>query len=310
MTHAAAATTTAATNTAATPVADLSMIPALPGQVNAPLMLDFARPFVPQVQTYFEGLGNDARGNSRVALVGQGVAAILCLPALEMLGGLPVVIFKGFATDAPLVEVDLKEFRHVIARDRRKERSNGEAFAGFTVIDGSGRGLSRPDPENPEDRTPDQLGELAAQLGCGVDEIRVLSCQAGNRGQVDLTSAEGAIAGMVDQLVGLGLTAEDWTSGRVIFLPGGMGIVAALQAVAIHGLSEAWPWVIRLAADAEKAFHVAEVVDAQAMRQWAVALSAQLDAAAPIATLSGEIPDEFRNALAALAARYGVEIRG
>ncbi|KKW31140.1 MAG: hypothetical protein UY76_C0065G0003 [Candidatus Uhrbacteria bacterium GW2011_GWA2_52_8d] len=281
------------------PVADLSMIPALSGRVNASLNLDFSRPFVQQIQAYLEGLGNDARGLRSVALVDQGVAAILMLPALEMLGGLPTVVFKGFGQDAPVVSVDLSVFRHNEVRLRRAELAHGEAFAGFTVLDGSGRGL-----------TPVQLTELAALLNCEEGSIRTMNVQAGTKGQVDLTSAKGAVDGMADLLIQTGLTVEDWTSGRVIFLPGGMGNIGALQATAVHGLSEAWPRTIRLAADTGKVFHVAEVVDPQAMRQWAVGLAARLDGAIPVAVLSGEIPEAFRAALAVLAAEHGVEIRG
>ncbi len=278
----------------------LNMLPnvEMPDATKAILNLDMGAPFVPQVQQYLRGLG-DARGFDKVALVGQAVAAILLLPALEMLGGLPTVVFKGFGPDAPQVEIDLSTFRHQEVRARRAELQHGEAFTGYTVLDGSGRGL-----------TPIQLTELAAQLGCEEPEIRTLNVQAGAKGQVDLTSAEGATAGMADLLVNLGLTVEDWTSGRVLFLPGGAGIVGALQATAIHGISESWPRTIRLAADTDKVFHVAEVVDAQAQRQWAVGLADELDKVTARVTLSGAIPEEFRAALNQLAVEHGVEIRG
>lgn len=266
---------------------------------TAVLSLDFSQPFIPQIQAYIEALGNDARGVTNVALVGQGVAAILVLPALEMLGSLPSIGLIPFGKKEVVDWVAGADFRHNEVRSRRKELSHGETFAGFTVLDGSGRGL-----------TSLQLTELAAQLGVEEIAIRVVNIQAGTRGQVDLTSAESATAGMADLLVQTGLTVEDWTSGRIMFLPGGAGIVGALQALAIHGISEAWPKVIRLNADADKVFRVAEIVDPQALRQWAVGLAARLDAAKPVVALAGEIPQAFREALAALAAEHGVEVRG
>jgi len=279
----------------------LSMLPGLPidNAAIAILNLNFSKGFEEQVKSYFEGLGNAARGNTHIALVGQGVAAVLCLPAFEMLGGLPRVALIPFGKKEVADWVPTADFRHNEVRSRRGELKHGDAFAGYTVLDGSGRGL-----------TPVQHTELAAKLGVAEDMIRAINIQAGNKGQVDLSTAGKATAGMADLLIQTGLTVEDWTSGRIVFLPGGAGIVGALQAVAIHGISEAWPLTIRLNADAQKVFHIEEVVNPQAMRQWAVGLQGRLEAANTIVALTGEIPEAFRQALLALAAEHGVEVRG
>ena len=282
------------------PAAALPTAPEGMGQTtNVVLNLDFGMPFRRQVRAYLEALGNDARGNTHVALVGQAVGAVLMLPALEMLGGLPRVALIPFGQKAVVDWIPLADFRHNQVRSRRRELLHGEAFEGYTVLDGSGRGL-----------TPLQKTELASALDVDESMIRVINIQAGVKGQVDLTSAQTATAGMTDILVRTGLTVEDWTSGGVVFLPGGAGIVAALQATSIHGISEAWPQTIRLNKGADGEFHVAEVVDPQAMRQWAVGLASRLDADKPVVSLAGAIPEAFRAALVALAAEHGVELRG
>ena len=53
-----------------------------------------------------------------------------------------------------------------------------------------------------------------------------------------------------------------------------------------------------------------EIVDPQGMRQFGVKLAAEIAASAPTVTLTGTVPDEFRAALAQLAAQHGVEVRG
>lgn len=278
----------------------LTSLPLTDGWKNCLLSLNFNTSFEGQVKEYLMALGNDARGVTHVALVGQAVAACLMLPALEMLGGLPAIALVPFGQKSVSDWVNSSNFRHNTVRSRRAELRSGKTFPGFTVLDGSGRGL-----------TPLQHTELAAQLSVAPEMIRVVNIQAGVRGQVDLSSAKAATAGMADLLVNATeVTMEDWTSGRIIFLPGGAGIIGALQAISIHGISEAWPRVIRLHADGEKVFHVAEVVDPQAMRQWAVGLAAQLDAAKPAVILTGTIPEAFRTNLLELARVHGVEVRG
>lgn len=271
----------------------LNMLPKfeLENAVNAILSLDMSAEFTPQIQSYIKGLG-DPRGFQKVALVGQAVAALLVLPALEMLGGLPTLVFKAFGSETSY-EVDAASYRHNVVRSRRSELTTGDAFAGFSVLDGSGRGL-----------TPVQLEELAAQLGVDQTMIRVLNV---DMGQVDMANVT---AGMVDKVIASGITFADLTSGRTLFLPGGAGIVASFMGVTIYGLGESWPRTIRLAQDADKVFHVAEVVDPQSQRQWAVGVARELQDAQPTVVLSGEIPDDFRTALAELAAIHGVEVRG
>ena len=271
----------------------LNMLPNLEmeGATKAILNLNMAEPFTPQAQEYLRGLG-DARGFGKVALVGQAVAALLVLPALEMLGGLPSLIFKGFGSEA-VYEVDAASYRHNTVRSRRKDLAQGETFAGYTLLDGSGRGL-----------TPVQLSELATSLGVDPSMIRTLSV---DMGQVDMGNVT---AGMVEKVIATGITFGDLTSGRTLFLPGGAGIVASFMGVTIYGLGESWPRTLRLAQDADKVFHLAEVVDPQGMRQWGVGLSAELDAAVPRVTLTGAISSEARERFLALAQEFGVEVRG
>ncbi len=273
----------------------VSMHPALvpAGFAPALLTLDLARPFTGQVELYLRGLG-DPRGIENVVLVGQAAAASLVVPALEMLGGLPTVVLYGMGKDAvELGRLDLADYRHQVVRSRRTELPRGTAFEGFTVFDGGGRGL-----------TPAQKTELAAELGCAEDAIRVFDV---NMGQVDFAHPE---KGMIEKVIATGVTFDDLTSGRVLHLPAGSGLVAAVMATTIYGLAEAWPRCIRLASDADKQFHLAEVLDCQAMRLFGAALAGELDAAAPRVTLMGNCPEAFRVALVALAAEHNVEIRG
>lgn len=273
----------------------LTMHPALTpdGAQKALLTLDFARPFRPQVEEYLRGLG-DPRGFKRVVLVGQAAAASLVLAALEMLGGLPELVLYGMGKEAtPLGELDLADYRHKAVRPRRAELPRGEAFSGYTVLDGGGRGL-----------TPVQLTELAAQLGTSEDAIRVFDV---SMGQVDFACPE---KGMADRVIQTGVTWEDLTSGRVLHLPAGSGLVAAVMATTIYGLSESWPQCVRLASGEDRTFHVVEVLGCQEMRSFGTALVGELDAAVPRVTLSGNLPEAFRAAVIALAGEHGVEIRG
>lgn len=281
----------------------LIMLPAsalsIDGIANHPLNLNLSLPLEGQVKAYLKSLGNEALGKKRVVLTGQPVAAILTLPGLEMLGGLsslPNLALIPYGKTEVVDWVNLADFRHNVVRSRRAEIPGGEAFAGYTVLDGAGRGL-----------TAGQLTELAQKLDVKETDIRTIGVAMG---QVDLTSAAAATAGMVDKLLSTGLTTADWTGGRVLFLPGGAGIVAALQATAIHGLSESWPQTIRLNAGADRVFHVEAVENPQAMRQWAVGLAREMEAAKPVVSLSGTVPEEFRTALEELAKTYGVTIRG
>lgn len=275
-------------------VRSLNMLPniEIEGATKAILNLDMARPFVPQVQDYLRNLG-DARGFKNVGVVGQAVAALIILPALEMLGGLPVLTFKGFGPDGATYQVDAADYRHNQVRSRRAELAKEPTFEGYTVLDGSGRGL-----------TPAQLTELAAILGVEESAIRTINL---DMGQVNFSDVS---EGMADKVISSGVTFGDLTSGRCLFLPGGAGIVAAFMGLTIYGLGEAWTRVIRLNKGEDNAFHVAELVDCQAQRQFGVKLTAEIAAAIPAVTVSGQVPDEFRKELADLAAKHGVEVRG
>ena len=273
----------------------LTMHPALvpEGALRALLTLDFNKSFPPQVEEYLRALP-DPRGFRRIVLVGQAAAACLILPALEMLGGLPELILYGMGKDAtPLGELDLAEYRHKTVRPRRAELPRGTAYEGFTVLDGGGRGL-----------TPVQRAELAAALGVEETLIRVFDV---NMGQVNFAEPH---KGMAEKILGHELTFEDLTSGRVLHLPAGSGLVAAVMATTIYGLGEAWPRCVRLNRQADGEFHLAEILDCQRMRQFGVELGGQLDAAVPRVTLSGNIPAAFREALAMIATAHGVELRG
>ncbi len=277
------------------PATTLNMLPGLELEDarKAILSLDMSSAFTPQVEAYLRGLG-DPRGIKRVGLVGQAVAASLILPALEMLGGLPAVALQGFGQQAGLLGwLELADYRHNLVRPRRADLANGDAFAGITVLDGGGRGI-----------TPQQKTELAALLNVEEDAIRVFDV---SMGQVDMAAPQN---GMVEKVIATGVTFSDLTSGRVLHLPAGSGLVAAVMATTIYGLSEAWPRTIRLNKGGDGAFHVEEIVDPQAMRQWGVALGREIEEAAPRCTLTGNLPEGFRQALANLAMEFGVEVRG
>lgn len=245
----------------------LSMHPAIPADKVSPINLVFSVPFEAQVKAYFEAQG-DLRGYNCHGLPGQAVAAILALSVLEMTVGLPTVrIFKpgeGVVGD-PLV---LDEYRHNVVRPRRVEIPDGETYAGYTILDGAGRGL-----------TPDQEAELQEALG---GEIRVVNVSFTPEETADLAEFDWSM--IADRLIATSrLTKSDWTSGRVIFLPPGLGFLAAVMAAAVHGLSEAWPRTIRLNRRDDGSFHVDEIVDPQGMRQFGVMLQARWSAAdAPV----------------------------
>jgi hypothetical protein len=254
------------------------------------LNLDMNQPFAPQVTAFFQKAG-DLTGYGSFALPGQSVAAILALPVLEMSVGFPVIPCYDIGRKAVVGELALGEYRHNTVRPRRAELAHGEAYAGFTVIDGAGRGL-----------TPTQLDELKKLVGSG--DIRVIAAPLG---QLDFTNPT---KGVVETLLATGVNWETLTSGRVIYLPAGMGLGAVVQATAIYGLSEAWPKVIRLNRSPDGSFEVTELCDPQALRQFGVQLAAGWREAKPVVTVSGTVPEEFRTALMALAAQHGVEMCG
>lgn len=247
-----------------------SMHPAVTGAitgtdttVNA-LNLDMAKPFVEQVTTFLKKAG-DISGYGSFMLPGQGVAAILSLPVLEMSVGFPTTPVYDVAKKAVVGELALGNYRHEVVRPERAKLTSGEAYAGYTVIDGAGRGM-----------TPVQLDELKKLIGS--EDIRVLAAPLG---QLDFTDPT---KGVVETLLATGINFETLTSGRVLYLPAGMGLGAVVQATAIYGLSEAWPKVIRLNRNADGSFGVAEICDPQALRQFGVQLAAGWrEAVAPVA---------------------------
>jgi hypothetical protein len=181
---------------------------------------------------------------------------------LEMVSGLPNLTLYTFGQKVERVgSLALNDYRHQTVRARRNEIPQGEASAGYTVVDGSGRGL-----------TDVQRVELAERLGVKPEDIRIVDA---NVGQVDFTKPT---EGMVEKLLGTGLTVADWASRRVVYLPAGSGLAAVIQATAIHGLSESWPRTIRLNKGADNAFYIEELVDPQDMRQWGTSIVAKWQA--------------------------------
>lgn len=248
---------------------NLSFHPAIQADRMEVLTLDFGKPFADQVRAFFEAMA-DTRDYNITGLPGQAVAAALALPALEMTRGLPTMSLFGFGKEVKVLgSLDLSDYRHNHVRPRRTEvpDPDGEAYAGYTILDGSGRGVEE-----------FQLAEIVAALNTTPDLVRVFDVSMGH---IDPANPE---AGLVDRLIQTGLVKADWTSGRLIYLPPGFGPLAIVMATAIYGLSEVWPRVIRLNREADGTFHVAEICDPQAMRQFGVQLRAKWDAGnAPVA---------------------------
>jgi len=237
-----------------------SFHPALKLGTNVPATLDFNRPFVGQVQGILESAGSGLMDrDGEVVVTGQAVAAILMIAGLEMVRGLPKLTLFSLGQNIERVGVlDLGDYRHNVVRARRNEIPSGEAFAGYTVIDGSGRGI-----------TDIQRVELAEKFGLKPEEVRVVDAGVG---QIDFTDPT---AGLVHKLVNTGLNVSDWAARRLVYLPAGSGLAAAIQAVTMHGLGESWIPVIRLNKGEDGVFHVAEICDPQEMRQWGTAMVAK-----------------------------------
>ena len=249
----------------------ISFHPAIPADVNRPLTLNMGEQFVPQIEKFFTE-GPDLRELSVTGFFGQAVAAVLGLPVLEMSRGLPAdfALFGFGAEIKQLGSLDLGGYRHNAVRPRRSEVSDGEEFSGYTVLDGAGR----KDPQTGVGMTASQLSELAAILDCKVGDIRVVDVSVGH---VDCAAPEKGDPKREEDLAGTltksGLTKADWVSGRLLFLPPGLGPLAAVMATAIYGLSEVWPKTIRLVGRPDRTFAVAEVVDPQPLRQFGAHLA-------------------------------------
>lgn len=231
------------------------------GGVLSPMSLDFNLPFEGQVLSFFRGMG-DLRRFDAFVLPGQAVAGILTLPLLEMAAGMPVIVNFGYRDRVEIIKcLALGDYRRNVVRPRRVELPSPKdvaTFDGYTVLDGGGRGM-----------TPMQLEELAEKLGCGAGDIRVLDL---NTGHVDMTNPT---EGMVDKVIATGVSRADLTSGCVLYLPAGNGLVAALQATTIYGLSEVWPRTIRLIRRDDWSFGVGEIIDIQALRKIGEQIGAQ-----------------------------------
>lgn len=90
-------------------------------------------------------------------------------------------------------------------------------------------------------------------------------------GHVDFTDPT---RGMVERLIGAGLNPLDVMYNRTVYLPPGNGLVAAIQATTIYGLTEVWPQTIRINRRANGSFGIDEIVDPQALRQVGVRIGA------------------------------------
>lgn len=235
------------------------------GSHRAVLHADEERPLASQVQEYLQRIG-DPRAIERVALTTKPLAPLL-IPAIEAMRRLPTLILYGYGEEARVLgELDLDEYRHRAVRPRRAQLAHGERLPRPTILDGAGRGLSA-----------SQREEIAAALGCAA--VDLLTCDV-SMGHVDLSCPERE---MVERLFALDLSIEEWTSGRIVYIPPGNGIVAAIMATTIYGLAESWPKIVRFGRR-DDAFHVAEVIDLQAMYEWGHQYAAELERdGAPVA---------------------------
>ncbi|MDQ3009047.1 MAG: hypothetical protein M3Q81_05690 [bacterium] len=246
-------------------------------EVNIPSALDFNQDFTPQVKSQIVAAGQSLLTATEVAVSDQAVAAMLMLPAIEMISGLPAITLYGFGSDRAVEQrgtLALSDWRHNTVRPQRANRPEGETFPGFTVIDGGGR------------TTPEQIAQLAVLLDTPPDNIRVVAVPVG---QID---TDASTKGIVEDLLAAPLTRGDWEANRLLYMPPGFGLAATLQGTAIYGLSETWPRTIRVAKGDDSQFNVAEVVIPQDMRQWATQLRVQLQSSREselLTTVAGEL---------------------
>jgi hypothetical protein len=73
--------------------------------------------------------------------------------------------------------------------------------------------------------------------------------------------------GIVDKLLSLPITLEDWEGGKIIYNPATFGPLSAIQSSAIYALSGKWPFVVRLVDKGAEGFHVKEILDIQSFRK-------------------------------------------
>ncbi len=236
----------------------INMLPgiSIPEATELILSLDFSQSFTDQVKDWVTKNIFNLKSCEEIGLVGQSAAAIMMLPAIEMIAGLPKVATYQPGQSEVLAWVDTAEYRHKIVRSRRTEIPEGDAFSGITVLDGGGRGL-----------TAKQSAQIARHFVVSESQIQVLNL---GMGQVDMTNPT---AGMADKVINCGITTGDVLHPeRMIYVPAGAGLVGSLMALTIYGLTESWPQTLRLNKEGEE-FVVAEILQPQDMRQYGVAVA-------------------------------------
>ncbi|MEI7653547.1 MAG: hypothetical protein WCJ70_04755 [bacterium] len=241
-------------------MASISFNAALAADTNVNFQFATAGDWAEQVISMTRLAGPALKSAEEVALIGLPAAGIGQVGFLELCSGLPTITLWAFLGGKParVGSLNLGVYRHQTVRPLRALFPEGGEFPGYSVIDGGGRGLP-----------PHQLQELAALLGCQPEDLRVLD---GGMGQSDLADPT---KGVAEKLLSFGLTKADWSSGRLIYVPPGNGLIAVVQATAIYALSEVWPRVGILQTDQERKFHVQHLLDVQGLRASGPALAAQ-----------------------------------
>lgn len=268
----------------------ISFHPAIEGDVQNNMNLDFGQGFEQQVYDFFQSLP-DLRKFQKIGMIGQGVAAICSLPLIEMTAGLPTIILTSFGRDAKVVgELDLGDYRHNVVRPLRDSRPTGEAFDGHTVLNGG------------HPMVPAQIEQLATKLNVSTENIRIVDV---NMGQIDTSNPT---TGVVEKLLATGLTVSDWESGKVLYNPAGFGTAAVVQATAIYGLSGVWPTTIRLNRGAD-GFFVDEVIDVQSLRRVGSNLRTELDKVGAPISVPAELLDKAISALSGVDSALAEQLR-
>lgn len=280
----------------------------VPGATEAELRLDLSQQarVLPQVEAYFRGLG-DPRKYGGVVLPMQAHAAVaFAAMAAHARGSLSLEFaLIPFRQTVPAGWLGLSAVRHDDVRTKRFQAlSRDQAMApGFTVLDCSPRGF-----------TSEQFGQLAAHLRIVDDQLlRVVKCDPGQVKIEDLAGAEGErLQGLVFaalQEAGVCLSNLQVAQQRILVNPAPLGVVAAYLALVLQGALEVWPLHIRLASAGNNVFQVAELVDVNAAQRFVDTWVRDQDASTPRVVVTGPCPAAFLEALTALAAAHGVEVR-